>query len=212
MHLSFRGRPLRVACVGFARNEVDALRSLLGLLAPYVKRRCLVVDENEADLTLVNLDSAPLPSATAAAAPVVGCALRPREHAKGTIHRPLRAAQVLAVLSEIAAAGDGRQEPAEDPTLLWRFRLHGWPLDFAALPRSWWRIYASLAGETRSVAEISTHVGLVAGEVERAVRMLGQRGLIERTVDRVVTTGRAQTRRGWRDLASRVGLLLGFRQ
>lgn len=211
IHSPARGKPLRIACVGFALNEVDALRSLLGLLAPYVKRPCLVVDEIDADLTLVNLDAVPRrPAAGSVPARVVGCALRPRDHDKGTIYRPLRASQVLAVLSDAATSGGG--EPADERTILWRFRLHGWPLDFSALPHRWWRIYASMADEARSVAEISAHTELAAGEVERAIDLLTHRGLIERTADRIVSANRAQPRRGWRDLVNRVGQMLGFRQ
>src|SRR5690606_31719516 len=61
----------------------------------------LIDDPRDADLCLVSLDTGAAPPGGARR---VGCAARPREFPKGTLYRPLRVPQLLAVLSETSRA------------------------------------------------------------------------------------------------------------
>lgn len=205
----------RIACLNFSREEVDALRSLVGLLRPYLKQPWVVVGERSSgDLHFVNLD---MDSDGAAAAGharrIVGCSLRPRIHPKGTIHRPLRVPEVLAVLSE-ASAGVRIDAPdaRESHGIEWSFRLRAWPTDFEQLPRAWWRVLACAMYEPRRAAEIAAYVELPLAEVETCIEAMVRMEMIDRLAERrpreKPQSGGAA--RNWREFTLRVGQILGF--
>lgn len=204
--------PRRILCPNFNDDEVKALRSLCELLQKYLKQPWQVVSHGEADLLLVNLDAGWEPP-HASTAPVVGCALRPRTHPPGTIHRPLRAAELLAVLSEFASAtgpvaAAGTAGTAEALRVDERYVLHGWPLDFERWPPSWRRVLAALSRSTASMEEIVQCTGLTPVDVGRCIAMLDRQGLVER--QRVAAAPAQCTKGRWQGLAERVGQLLGF--
>ncbi|NCT68661.1 MAG: hypothetical protein GXC76_13620 [Rhodanobacteraceae bacterium] len=90
-------KPLSIVCPNFTREEVDALRSLLGLLRPYLKGSWTVATDGPADVYFLNLDLDPGDlTERSPDARIVGCARQPRMHRKGTLHRPLRGCESLA--------------------------------------------------------------------------------------------------------------------
>lgn len=175
-------RPLRIACPNFGNEEKGALRSILGLLKPYLRHPWVVSDVGPFDLCFVNADnpgetSPPLDIASR----VVRCALRPRQHPKGTLHRPLRPHEVLAVLSEVTKQLKGAESDDElRQQGHWGFRLRGWPLDFIKWPKPWWRILACIAREAHSIEQIAEHTGLPAKYVEACIERLMAAQLVER--------------------------------
>lgn len=204
-----RSGALRIACPNFAPAEVDALRSLLALIRPYLKQPWEIVPGASAEVILINLDlpDARLPAHGCA----IGCAQKPRLHAAGTIHRPLRVPELLAVLTEA-----GARQPAsvaDDPpegTVEWSYALRAWPLDFEQWPRPWWPVMALLSRGRHHVPEVAERVGLPAAEVERCLARLQQRELLDRHAERRHPAPPPTAQRGWRGLATRVGQLLGF--
>lgn len=206
-------KPLRIACPNFTRAEVDALRSLVGLLRPYLKGSWVVAPDGPGDVYFLNLDVDPgeLPECSADTR-IVGCALRPRMHRKGALHRPLRVSEVLAVLSEMSAeVQTARTDRREPHGIEWRFRLRAWPLEFDQWPREWCRILADITRHARSLAEIASRVDLAPAEVERCIALLTRMDLVDRLAERRALPGlRTHAPRGWRGLATRVGQILGF--
>ncbi len=206
-------RPLRVACHDFAGTEVDALRSLLRLLKDHLRQTWQVVEGVQADLVLVNLDQ-PRSPPPCGEVPCVGCALKPRLQPAGTIHRPLRAAEVLAVLTEAAlqaSRGDSGSHEAADDTVEWRYRLHHWPLEFSHWPPDAWRVLASITRRHCSLREIALRTRLPRQEIAGTLGLLKKMGVLDRLVER-----RSAPRidenvaAGWRGLAARLGHLLRF--
>ncbi|GLQ94025.1 MarR family transcriptional regulator [Dyella acidisoli] len=175
-------RPLSIACPNFGIEEKGALRSILGLLKPYLGHPWVVSDAGPFDVCFVNVDN-PDDAATTldVASRVVRCALRPKQHPKGTIHRPLRPHEVLAVLSDVTKQLKG-SESDDRPHQggHWGFRLRGWPLDFAKWPKPWWRVLACIARETHSIAQIAERTGLPAKYVEACIERLLAAQLVER--------------------------------
>jgi hypothetical protein len=210
-----RDRVFRVACHQFAPGEIEALRSLLHLLRDYLKREWQVVDNLEvADIVLVNLDH-PQPKPLKTQIQQVGCAQKPRLKRSGCIHRPLRAAEVLAVLSEAAAACDeavtGQRGHSADGSEAFRYRLRAWPLEFHHWPRESWSVLAALTRSHASAKEVALRVGLPLVEVERTLAMLKKMQLLDCLVERrALPRVDVGAMRGWRGLAGRVGQLLGF--
>ncbi|NCT67803.1 MAG: hypothetical protein GXC76_09175 [Rhodanobacteraceae bacterium] len=130
----------------------------------------------------------------------------------GEFSQPLRVSEVLAVLSEMptgaAASSRGRSEPHG---VEWRFRLRAWPLEFDQWPREWCRILADITRQARPLAEIASRVDLAPSEVERCIVQLTRLDLLDRLAERRTPSGvAAAAPRGWRDLATRVGQILGF--
>lgn len=203
---------MRIACPNFTPEEVDALRSLLGLLRPYLKTDWRVVS-GCADVYFVNLDTEPCELPDTAGSLVVGCALRPREHRKNTIHRPLRTSAVLAVLSQFAedsSAAPVRATRAQG--VEWSYRLRAWPLEFCEWPREWGRILATIARQPRTLSEIATRTDLAQAEVERCIAVLTRLDLVDRVAERNAPVAAMGRPAGWRGLARRVGQVLGFRR
>jgi hypothetical protein len=206
-------RPMRIHCQNFAASEVDALRSLLNLLRDYLKHPWSIVDTDAADLVLVNLDVPGLGSeASHAGATRIGCALKPRMHAPGTIHRPLRAAEVLAVLTEARLrVQTGEQEAVEVDSVEWCYRLRHWPLEFSHWSRDTWPVMAAITRKHRSIREIEIRTRLSHKQVALTLALLKRMGLLDRLVERRASPRiDEQLVAGWQSLASRVGRLLGF--
>lgn len=203
---------LRIACRHFSADDVAALRRLLVLLEPHLKRRWALADGDAGDLLFVNLDAAHacMPEG---GLNVVGCATKPRLWPEGTLHRPLRPAGVLAALSAyheaepvgapIAAGGEG------SPQL--RYRMRSWPLHFSQWPQPWWAVLAAINHTPRSVADIAAQVGIAESEVRRCLAELEREALLECHTEPVARVGIEHTaHNGWRSLVARVGLRLGF--
>lgn len=205
-------RPIRIRCHGFPREDVDALRSLLGLLRDYLRQPCLVVDDEPSDLVFVDLDHAVGEPDATPGARVVGCAVKPRLRARGTIHRPFRAAEVLAVLSELTAGGtDVAAGTAAGEGGEWRYRLRLWPLGFEQWPRESWKVMAAIARRHCSVPEIAARTGLAPSEIAARVAQLRKLELLDTLVERRALVRDPETNSpSWRGLAARVGQLLGF--
>ncbi len=166
-----------ITCLQLDDEVVRSLSSLLMLLEKYLDKRWTVDTTVSArtGLVLVNLDEVDA-SGTAPAIPagmqVVGVARRPRQHPPGTIHRPLRAYEILAQLKEaerLAATGEATEagEPqADSATLVLEhdeariFRMEYWPPQFRQWPHAWWTVMAALRSRPLSIEQIASHTGL----------------------------------------------------
>jgi hypothetical protein len=198
---------LRIACRHFSREEVDALRSLLRLIQPYLKRPWVVSEGGDAELCLVNLDAEGGAATAGVGQRVVGCATKPRRFQLGTLHRPLRVPEMLAVLSEIQDAA-----PTPDEAVAWAYRLHAWPADIEAWPRPWWRVLACVGGAALTLPEIAARTGLPLAEVERCLARATAQCCVERLALRRSPVAAAvdATARPWAQWAVRLGRLLGL--
>lgn len=210
--LSSAARRLRrsIACVDLGPDEINSLRSLLGLLAPYLKHAWEVGPVDRADLVLVKRDSDDAPSPVPEGVTIIGCARRPRQHASPTIHRPLRASEVLAVLNEFEEDADhqaGVPTPPPAPSAQ-AWRLAYWPLDFETFPSTWWRVLAALSGQARTRDELVRCTGLARGEISQCLQRLREvSALIE--ADKP-SPPRATQASKWRHIIAGIGRKLGF--
>ena len=205
-------RALRIACPNFSAEEVGALRSILGLLKPYLKH-AWVVDAVVADATvptdvcLINVDHPAAPTLPPGHPRVIGCSSRPRNHPRGTLHRPLRPPEILALLSEAGSRLLGERPYADaTPSLEWSYRLVAWPRDLGDWPRSWWKVMASICAEPLPLPRIAERTELPVRYVELCVERLRAAGLAER-IPRVREVAAAVQERGgrrWSSLAGRI--------
>ncbi len=166
-----------ITCLLLDDEVVRSLSSLLMLLQKYLDKSWTVDTTVSArtGLVLVNLDETdangslpPIPAGTQ----VIGVARRPRQHAPGTIHRPLRAYEILAQLKEaerLAATHDANAEgdpQADSATQVLEhdeariFRMEYWPPQFKQWPHAWWTVMAALRNRPLSIEQIATHTGL----------------------------------------------------
>ncbi|HWS27516.1 MAG TPA: hypothetical protein VN259_13230 [Xanthomonadales bacterium] len=204
---------LRLACPNFSAAELDVLRSLLGLLQPYLKQSWEIADAANADVVLINLDH-PVGFSQTTGTALVGCAQRPRLHPAGTLHRPLRVPELLALLTDAGARALPQKlpEPADtgESSIEWRYGLRSWPLDFLDWPRPAWRVLAIITRARHSANEIAVRARLSLSEVEGHLALLQRIDLIDRYGEpRAVS--KPPSSENWRGLARRVGQLLGFR-
>lgn len=200
----------RVACVEFGADDINALRSLLGLLDPYLKHAWAVGNAEQADLLLVRLDGAHSPPAWPDGRTTVGVARRPREHPSPTIHRPLRASEILAVLNEaeeavVADVSPPAAEPAPDAQA---WRLDFWPLDFETCPRPWRRVMAALSARAMTADDLVKCTRIAPDDVDRCLQWL-------RETDALSNAHRPSPPRTppaprWRHLIAGIGRKLGF--
>ena len=198
---------LRLHCHDFQSSDVDALRSLLRLLGNYLPQPwCIGADAPS--IVFVNLDRRETEPRYAGAR-LVGCALKPRLHPPGTLHRPFRSAEVLALLSECGPQTQGR---VADGQTQWSYALHRWPAEFEHLPRSAVRVMAAISRRRRTAAEIEIRTGLPVREIEELLTLLQPMEIIERLVERQSSPAppSVSTNSGLRGLAARVGRVLGF--
>jgi hypothetical protein len=199
---------LKIVCEYFTAEESNALRRLLALLRPYLKQAWTVVDAGPGDLYFQNLDVRSLP-VDHGAARVVGCAQKPRLCRRGTIHRPFRVSELLAVLAE---AGGSRiaLHPAEDGSPAeWTYQLRTWPLEFEEWPKDWWRVLACIAYQPLSMSQIAAVTALPVDSVHRCLDRLIRRELVDRRAEPHVVAEPSPVP-GWRGLVTRLGQLLGF--
>ena len=210
-------RALRIACPNFSAEEIGALRSILGLLRPYLRHAWVVdaaVEEDVAptDLCLINVDHPGAPALPPGHPRVIGCSSRPRNHARGTLHRPLRPPEILALLSEAGSRLHGeRQYTDATASLEWSYRLAAWPRDLDDWPRSWWRVMASISAEALPLPRIAERTELPSRYVELCIERLHAAGLAERTPrvrEAAVTQANAvpaqRGQRRWSGLANRI--------
>lgn len=205
---------LKIHCGNLAQEEVGALRRLLSLLESHLRYPWeLVEDVASANLVIFNVDQ-PRPPDSATAARKVGCAHKPAIHADATMHRPLRAYELLAVLSEIKPCDDPRPQPiASTDADAWRYKLRSWPLDFAAWPRDWLTVMAAITREHRCPSELALRTGATPEAVAACLNELANLGVLDREpVRRDVPRVALRDLGRWQNLAGRVGQLLGFRR
>lgn len=207
------GPPLRLACHQFLDKDVEALRSLLGLLDKYLRRRWEVVEwiDASADAILVNLDhprSEPAPTGPYR----IGCAAKPSLRSGGCIHRPLRAAEVLAVLNEITQARQASPSSVDETC---PHRLLAWPSDLDVWPHDARRVMAAITARPASALDIADRTGLALDDVRSILVTLRKSDLLDADAGQAASAGianRAAAPGRWRALASRVGRLLGLAQ
>lgn len=201
-------RTFRVACAHFSPEELEATRRLLGLLGTHLKRRWMLAEAGEsADVVLLNLDQHAAADFDRRAA-LAGCSQRPREHPAGTLHRPLRGYELLALLNKEAPAAQSSATPAVAEAAA-RYRLRCWPYEANGWDVMQWRIMAAMRRTYRSVQELAVHTGATPDQVQRCIDAVSRLGALERAIDRqpATTTPRPA---GLRGLAVRVGAILGF--
>lgn len=209
-----------LGCQNFSDEEVAALRRLLTLLSSHLKDEWEIRLNAETDLCLANVDSGERVEPTPHV-PMIGCALKPRLHGNASLHRPLRAAELLAVLSEYAEQRSGAlplhvaERAHAELGFETRFQLRAWPLEFPQWPTDWWRILASINRCPRSLADICANTGLCETEVERCLDLLQRMQLLDRLADRRVpmrgtVAVHSHPSRAWRSFAAKLGQMLGF--
>ncbi len=212
-------RAFRLTTRGFTDEEKSSLRSLLGLLRPYLRGEWSLVEHDSAHLCLVRLD-APEP-VEAPGGRWIGCALRPREFAAGTLHRPLRAAQILNALNDAVETDTARQDvPAPAPVanpaavpqaaMSGRLRLVGWPLDFDRGPSDRIHMLAAMTAGPLHFDELADRTSVARGTLRGWLQELHDAGLV--ACDQLATqdVAPAPASLGWRALIARVGHRLGF--
>ena len=204
----------RIDCRGFSNEEADSLRRLLNLLKSHLKQSWeVVLGDDGADMVLLNLDGRSN-GAGEQGTHTVGCAAKPRQVHGAKLHRPFRAYELLAVLTEFgqhARNGKTQADPKEAVEAEWRYRLRSWPLNFATWPRAWWPVLASITRQYRCKREIVIRTGLDAIQVEHCLHKLEENDCLDREVEhREIPRVDPATLGVWKGLASKVGRLLGF--
>jgi hypothetical protein len=204
---------LKIHCGNLAVEEVGALRRLLNLLASHLRYPWeLVGDLTTADLVILNVDQPGAPGTAATAARVIGCAAKPSAHPDAKVHRPLRAYELLAVLSEIKPR-DTPQPQIDKHADDWRYKLRSWPLDLAAYGRDQLTVMAAITREYRCASELAIRTGVAVEIVNDCLQELSRLGLLEREPEqRRLRRVDPQELGRWHSLANRVGQLLGFRR
>jgi hypothetical protein len=198
----------RVSHRHFDIDDVASLRSLVGLLRPYLKAHWQVVDGEDADLVLVRVDD---PQRTAEllqplGARAVPCVRRPRDMKRPAIHRPLRAYELLSTLNEASANADQAAGRAQGEVAL---SLAYWPLEFDTWPADYTRVLAALAGEPRLPGELALLTGTSEDTVTACLETLQRANALKRS-PREAQAGEGARPAGLLDFISRVGRRLGF--
>lgn len=194
----------RLAHMHFAIDEVASLRSLLSLLAPYLKSDWQVVEDGDADVVLMRLD-APRPTTESGNSRRVACVRRPRDAQGPAIHRPLRAAEILALLNEMEASENAARAALEIERAV---VLAYWPTEFEEWPPAWTRVLASIVRTPRSAAQICAATGVNKIEVGNCLAELQRIDALTFAAGQVAT---AEPATGLRNLIRRVGRKLGFK-
>jgi len=204
---------LRIACQGLADDEIAALRRLLGLLQSHLSRPWALARGSEpADVVVVNLDAGRAPPVNANAA-VVGCSTKPRQHPEGTLYRPIRAYQLLSLLSELGSrpAAPETARPAQEQAC--RYRLKHWPAQAMNWTPDWWAVMAAIRGVQRTPEEIVAQTGVPVETVRLCLAQLARSDALEREVlaaSAPSDAAAANVNTRWRALTRRVGQVLGF--
>lgn len=234
--------PLSIACLLCGEETPRALHFMLPMLKTYLKREWRVENDapERAALRIVNLDHPEGEALLASFGPgehAVGCALRPRQFAPGTIHRALRGYEMLSALKEIeraaaqpavavASAGESPASSSQKSGEPVRaaasvaasdhargFQLAFWPEEFQDWPRDWWSILACLRSRRLSEAELIQELNLPQITVTRCLEKLQSLSAVVVTYDREAIAAAAPKRpeRPWRKLGARLVGLLGGR-
>lgn len=196
-------------------SDVNAVRSLLGLLAAYLREPWIVVLEGAHDLALVRLADGetrvPIP-ATGAPTPIP-CVQHPRRYAGHAINHPFRAADLLTVLNEhserartSAATPAANARVASDAAL----ELLHWPADFVRWPAPFRRMAAALTCAARPASALAAATGCTARQVQAFARAGIDAGFV---VARSLADGEVVTRvepSGVAGLYSRVRARMGL--
>lgn len=212
MSKALAGSTIRIHCTNLCDDEVAALRRLLGLLSNHLRFPCEVIaDPVAADLVLLNVDLPGGDTPGFGPARVIGCALKPTAHPAARIHRPLRAYELLAVLSEVqpVAVPAGSLAPSHGHDR--RYSLREWPLDLGAWSRDQIAIMAAISGDTRTAQAIALRTGYALTLVQTCLDELLRQGLADQEASAPTSIPVAVApHRGWQKLARRVGQILGF--
>lgn len=202
----------RIACVHFSEDDLNALRSLLGLLDPYLKQEWEVCAPGEADLVLARLDQADVTPDTPADKPVIACVRRPRQHASPAVHRPLRASEILTVLNEFdepAADAAATPSPAQTgATAVQAWRLGFWPAEFETFPPAWRQVMAALSARSMTLEELIRRTSVKRSEIDRCLQALQASGALKASSASTWPSDPPPAR--WRHLISGIGRKLGF--
>lgn len=204
---------LGLACAGFSDSDRDSLCATLARLEPYLRARWQLVDDSQcAALCLVNLDAGV--DAACHHARRVGCAERPREFAAGTLHRPLRVPQLLALLTETgrALAEDGREARGVDcgpaPSAV---QLLVWPLDLEGASRTCLHVLSALTFAPADPVTLAARTGEDVAAVERELERLMHGGLVVRAAGGgLAMPESAAPPASWRGLVKGWGRRLGL--
>ncbi len=204
----------RIACLHFSEDDANALRSLLGLLDPYLKQEWTVVAPEQAHLVLARMDTTDLKLDVSAGTPVIACVRRPRQHDGPAIHRPLRASEILAVLNEFEVAADDvatmpvPPRSGSDSTTVQAWRLRFWPLDFETYPPAWQQMMAALSARSMSLQELTRCTGIHRSEIDRCMQVLQA---CDALTESSSTTPCELPPARWRHLIAGIGRKLGFK-
>ena len=225
--------PLSIACLLCGEETPRALHFILPMLTSYLKREWQVESgaPERAALRIVNLDHPEGQALLDSFGPehrAVGCALRPRQFAPGTIHRALRGYEILSALKEIERAD---VQPAASATVSAQaapevvaaaaavaesdqargFRLVYWPEDFQDWPRAWWSVLACLRNRRLSEAELVRELNLPPVTVAQCLETLQGISAVMVTYDMQAIASPQRAERPWRSLGARLVSLLGGR-
>ena len=206
-------RPRRLYCAGFSEADRASLCSLLGLLAPYLRPPWELVDAPaQADLCLVRLDG-DVPLAVSHPR-LAGCALHPRKFAAGTLHRPLRAPQLLALLTatgeELSATASGKGSDRSTHAVP-AFRLLAWPLNAECGPRLRLHVLAALSTGPATVDALAARIGASVQEVTGFIEPLCRDGLLVAEAQAAASASLSPpAASGWRAFMAGLGRRLGF--
>lgn len=200
-----------LACIGFGTAELEAASRLISLLGTNLKQRWRLANPGEqADLSLVNLE-ADADVGTLRHGIVAYCAHKPSQHRLAALHLPLRSYELLNLLNAEAPAGRGRPGRSRAEPDVRRYRLRSWPLQANAWSRDRWRVMAAIRHHARSVNGLAMQTGIAVESVQRCLDDLQRLEALE-CCDASVRTQApvAAPPSGWREVAARVGHLLGF--
>lgn len=210
--------PKTLTCLLFDEEHGRALTSIMSMIGQYLRYSWRVTDEvsHRSNVIFVNLDHPGAPALLAAAGEgrrVVGCALRPRMHAAGTVHRPFRPYEVLAVLKE---AEDGILDSNSNEALTDASRLYKlvrWPDEFREWPKAWWRILAVIRKRALSVSQIASETGVAEQAVGECLEILQQHNLVmvEFDLARLEPVKPRSSRKLWARIGERIAAMLQVR-
>lgn len=205
---------LRIACLNFEVEEIEALRRVMVVLSPHVREPWALVGSGEpAEIALLNLDAVHIvPNQTAGT--VVGCSTKPDQHPPGTLALPVRAYELLPLLSSRGAqAGPATPSPvipaAIAASATGRYKLYRWPAAAMAWSPDRWKVMAATRCSHRTIAETATATGVATAIVQACFDDLVNAGAMlcvgGGTPLRAVE---ARPQQSWRSLAARVSQML----